>query len=157
MRYWSSPPHPDLSTTQHYLDRIHASFAAKTLFQWGIVRNAEADLIGTCTLAHLDAQNRRAEVGYILGRPHWGHGYAQEALQALVAFAFQDLDLLRLEADVDPRNTASTRSLSRLGFTLEGHLRERWIVGGEISDSVLYGLLRREWSGGALPAAPRPT
>jgi RimJ/RimL family protein N-acetyltransferase len=68
-----------------------------------------------------------------------------EALQALLSYAFQTLDLNRLEADIDPRNHASARTLERLGFQKEGHLRERWIVDGEISDTWLYGLLRREW------------
>ena len=42
-------------------------------------------------------------------------------------------------------NAASARSLERLGFRHEGHLRERWIVDGEVSDTGLYGLLAREW------------
>jgi len=70
-----------------------------------------------------------------------------EALQALVQHAFQTLDLNRLEADIDPRNLASARTLERLGFQKEGHLRERWIVNDEISDTDLYGLLRRDWLG----------
>ena len=69
----------------------------------------------------------------------------QEALQALLAFAFTDLDLHRLEADIDPRNAASKAALVRLGFQEEGLLRERWIVGDEVSDSALYGLLQRDW------------
>lgn len=68
-----------------------------------------------------------------------------EALQTLLRYAFQTLDLNRLEADIDPRNVASARTLERLGFQKEGHLRERWIVNDEISDTWLYGLLRREW------------
>jgi RimJ/RimL family protein N-acetyltransferase len=68
-----------------------------------------------------------------------------EALTALVEYAFTTLDLQRLEADIDPRNAASARTLERLGFQKEGHLRERWIVNGEISDTWWYGLLRREW------------
>jgi RimJ/RimL family protein N-acetyltransferase len=68
-----------------------------------------------------------------------------EALQALLRYAFQTLDLNRLEADIDPRNVASAKTLERLGFQKEGHLRERWIVNDEISDTWLYGLLRREW------------
>ena len=54
----------------------------------------------------------------------------------------------RIEADIDPRNAASERILVRQGFQVEGLLRERWIVGGEVSDSRLLGLLRREWTGG---------
>jgi RimJ/RimL family protein N-acetyltransferase len=62
-----------------------------------------------------------------------------------VDHAFSALDLNRLEADIDPRNNASGRSLERLGFQKEGVMRERWIVNGEVSDTVFYGLLRSEW------------
>jgi RimJ/RimL family protein N-acetyltransferase len=83
-----------------------------------------------------------------------GNGYMNEALVSLLEFGFSQLALNRLEADIDPRNTASAKSLERLGFRKEGHLRERWIVAGEVSDSGLYGLLRSDWqarelSGGA--------
>ena len=66
-------------------------------------------------------------------------------VRALIGFAFGELGLNRLEADIDPRNLASARSLESLGFTREGLLRERWIVNGEVSDTALYGLLAREW------------
>ena len=68
-----------------------------------------------------------------------------EAVSALIDFAFAGLSLNRLEADIDPRNTTSASSLEKLGFQREGYLRERWIVGTEISDSALYGLLARDW------------
>ena len=68
-----------------------------------------------------------------------------EALLALLHLAFTDLQLKRIEADIDPRNVASARSLERLGFAKEGLLRERWIVEGEVSDSALYGLLHSDW------------
>ena len=73
----------------------------------------------------------------------------REALSALLDFGFQKLDLNRVEADIDPRNLASAKLLDRLGFQKEGFLRERWIVEGEISDTALYGLLKREWNSGA--------
>jgi RimJ/RimL family protein N-acetyltransferase len=72
-------------------------------------------------------------------------GYMHEALQTLLAYAFERLHLNRLEADIDPRNTSSARSLGRLGFVQEGHLRQRWIVDGEVSDTGFYGLLRDDW------------
>ena len=69
-----------------------------------------------------------------------------EALSCLIAYAFGELNLNRIEADIDPRNVPSAQILERLGFRREGHLRERWIVAGEVSDTALYGLLQREWS-----------
>jgi RimJ/RimL family protein N-acetyltransferase len=67
-----------------------------------------------------------------------------EALKALT-YAFDVLEFHRIEADVDPRNAASIRTLERLGFQREGYLRERWQVNGEIQDAVFYGLLRSDW------------
>ena len=68
-----------------------------------------------------------------------------EALGALLDYGFGELALNRVEADIDPRNAASAKTLERLGFRQEGYLRERWIVADEVSDSSLYGLLRRDW------------
>ena len=144
-RYWSRPALPDLAAADALLGEIERGFAARTLFQWGIAERATDDVVGTCTLAALSAEHRRAELGYALGRRAWGRGYAAEALPTLVRFAFDALGLRRLEADVDPRNARSIRLLERLGFVREGHQRERYEMQGEIQDAVLYGLLRREW------------
>jgi RimJ/RimL family protein N-acetyltransferase len=77
-----------------------------------------------------------------------------EALHALLGFAFDVLDLHRIEADVDPRNVPSIRTLERLGFQREGYLRERWQVNGEIQDALFYGLLRPDWET-AIPGRDR--
>jgi ribosomal-protein-alanine N-acetyltransferase len=145
MRYFSEPPWTDPERPAHQIDEDAGRFEREESFRFAIVLNATGRQIGNCTLFSLHRQNRRAEIGYALARSHWGHGYMHEALQALLGFAFKDLDLHRLEADIDPRNGASAAALVRLGFQEEGLLRERWIVAGEVSDSQLYGLLRREW------------
>ncbi|MBL8525510.1 MAG: GNAT family N-acetyltransferase [Betaproteobacteria bacterium] len=145
MRYWSSPALTDLGQAQEKIASILEHYQSGDLFQFGIERKSDRQLIGTSTLHQIHAQNRRAEIGYALGRDHWGQGYMQEALTALINHAFGAMALHRLEADIDPRNEGSAKSLERMGFTREGYLRERWIVGGEVSDSALYGLLAREW------------
>ena len=145
MRFWSTPPLEDRAGAVALVNEIQDSFARQVMLKWGVARRADDLLIGTTTLYNLDFTNRRAELGYALGRTHWGQGYMQEALQVLLAYAFETLDLRRLEADVDPRNQASIQTLERLGFQREGFLRERWEVGGEIQDAFFYGLLRPEW------------
>lgn len=145
MRYWSYPPWTERSQAQQWLMRVQEGYRTGNDLQFGIERRADRVLVGTCTLFQFHITSRRAEIGYALGRPYWGAGYMNNALQALVRYAFQTLDLNRLEADIDPRNVASAKTLERLGFQKEGYLRERWIVGNEVSDSCLYGLLRREW------------
>ena len=60
-------------------------------------------------------------------------------------WAFDALDLNRVQAEADTRNSASARVLQKLGFVLEGTLREDCIVNGDVSDSWVFGLLRRDW------------
>lgn len=144
MAYWSRPPMLELAEAEALLADIHALFATRTLTQWGVALRESDEVIGTCTLASIDLPNRRAELGFALGREHWGAGYMHEAVSRLLDFAFGPLGLARMEADVDPRNERSLRLLERLGFVREGYARERWRVGGGVQDSVLLGLLPRE-------------
>ena len=108
-------------------------------------------MVGTCTLSQLDSTNQRAELGFALGRAFWGRGYMAAALPAVVEFAFSQLGLQRLFADVDPRNAPSIRALEGLGFRREGVLREHYWAQGEPQDAIVYGLLRREWLRGFEP------
>lgn len=143
-RYWSRPAMRDVTAAAELQREVARHFAARTLFQWGIVERAGGDVIGTATLAWLSAEHGRAGIGYAFARSVWGRGYATEAVAALVAFAFDSLGMRRLEADVDPRNDRSIRVLERLGFRREGVQRERYVLAGEVQDAVLYGLLRSE-------------
>ena len=144
-RYGSHPPWTERQTAVDYVERNIQAMADGVHAQFAIERREDGVVVGTCTLFHLDAQCRSAEVGYVLLVPEWGKGYATEAVSAMLDWGFAHLDLNRVGADVDPRNTPSARAVERLGFAREGHLRERWIVGGEICDSWIYGLLAREW------------
>ena len=145
MRYWSYPPWTNMAQAEQWLMNVQEGYRTRKDIQLGIERRMDDSLLGTCTLFQFHIASRRAEIGYALGRPFWGFGYMHQALQALLEYAFETMNLNRLEADIDPRNQASAKTLERLGFQKEGHLRERWIVNGEISDTDLYGLLRREW------------
>jgi RimJ/RimL family protein N-acetyltransferase len=141
MRYGSSAPWTDRQQALDRLERDRREMAAGNYVCLAIVPFGATASIGQCTLFSLDAQCRRAEVGYALAPSSWGRGYANEAVSALLDWGFAALDLNRVEADIDPRNAPSARALERLGFTREGHLRERWIVDGEVCDSWMYGLL----------------
>ncbi|MGI0116463.1 GNAT family N-acetyltransferase [Zooshikella sp. RANM57] len=146
MRYWSSPPIKKIHEADELIERCIANYQTQQALCLGLEHQNTAQLIGTCTLFSIHQASRRAELGYVLKRDHWGRGLMHEALNAFIHFAFTALDLHRLEADIDPRNHASKRILQRLGFNKEGLLRERWIVNGEMSDTELYGLLQHEWS-----------
>ena len=144
MRYWSTPAWTNREPGLAMIARDSTQVTNDHL-RLGIELHLDGSLVGTCTLFGINYTSRRAEVGYGLGASYWGKGYMHEALNSLLDYGFRHLNLNRIEADIDPRNTASSKTLERLGFTKEGYLREMWIVGEEISDTSFYGLLQREW------------
>jgi len=145
MRYWSTPPWRSPESALRFLERTVKAMASGEYLRLAITRAADGALLGTCTYFNLESACRRAEIGYALAHSAWGRGYMHEALTALLDHGFGPLGLNRVEADIDPRNAASARTLERLGFVKEGRLRQRWIVNDEISDSDLYGLLAADW------------
>jgi RimJ/RimL family protein N-acetyltransferase len=111
------------------------------------------DLFALHTNAYPDY--RSASLGYCFADAAWGHGYATEAARGLLRWAFDTLDLNRVQAQTDTRNVASARVLEKLGFVREGTLREDCVVNGEVSDSWVYGLIRREWRPSREPVPAR--
>ncbi|HEX4584828.1 MAG TPA: GNAT family N-acetyltransferase [Burkholderiaceae bacterium] len=150
MRYWSSPAWSCVDVAREKIAADLKAMAAAEYLQLGIERTGDAQLLGKCTLFNFVRESKRADVGYGTACHCWGHGYAHEALLALLRFGFAELGLNRVEADIDPRNRRSARLLERLGFKQEGYLRQRWIVGEEVSDSVLFGLLRDEFAAASM-------
>lgn len=146
MRYWTFPAFRERAQAEGLIEEVRQRFATRTFVQWGIARREDGVVLGTCSLFRIEPVHRRAEIGFALRRGDWGRGLAGEAVATALEFAFGPLDLIRIEADVDPRNDRSIRLLERLGFQREGYLRNRYIVAGEIQDTLFLGLLRDEWS-----------
>lgn len=145
MRYWSTSPWSGIAQAHAHLKRERRDLASGGVLPWAIADSASDDLIGTLTLFRIDCDHRRAEIGYALLSARWGQGLASEASRCALNHAFTKLDLKRIEADTDPRNTSSRRMLERLGFLQEGTLRKRWYVNDEWCDTALYGLLREDF------------
>jgi ribosomal-protein-alanine N-acetyltransferase len=125
------------------------SYAERFAIRWGITLRAaggSGQLIGTCGYNGLDPDNRRAEIGYDLHPTYWRQGIMTEALHAILGYAFDALDLHRVEAVTAPANTASVSLLKGLGFSYEGRLRQRSFYRGAFRDDDFYGLLRSEFA-----------
>jgi RimJ/RimL family protein N-acetyltransferase len=146
MRYWSTQPWQHVQEATARIERDRAALLNGSAVRLLLQPVDGGSVLGAVTLLSFVPSSRRAEVGYILSRQAWGKGLMHEALCGLLSYGFDKLSLRRVEADVDPRNERSAKVLERLGFVREGFLRERWLVGDEVSDTALYGLLAREWS-----------
>jgi RimJ/RimL family protein N-acetyltransferase len=92
-----------------------------------------------------ETAHQRAELGYWIGVPYWGNGYATEAAKAMVHYGFETLRLHRIAATHAKQNPASGRILLKLGMRHEGCLRDHICKWNEFVDLECYGILRQEW------------
>lgn len=145
MRYWDAPPWSAPARAAQFIAACQRLADGGTGTRLGIERAVDGTFLGWCGLTRCNPDHRSASLGYCLNQPAWGQGYATEAAHALVQWGFEFLNLNRVQAQCDTRNPASARVLVKLGFALEGTLREDCIVNGEVSDSWTFGLIRREW------------
>jgi [ribosomal protein S5]-alanine N-acetyltransferase len=144
MEYASAPMFKSIEEADALVVRDAAKRAAGARLRLGIERNDNGALIGYCDLFNIDRGSHKGEIGFGLSTNERGLGFMNEALSAFLHCAFHELDFNRIMADLNPENTKSEKTVKRLGFTKEGHFRENCIVNGVISDSVFYGLLKRD-------------
>jgi len=102
------------------------------------------ELVGSMGL-EVRPEHDRAELGYWIGRPYWGKGYATEAAKAVVRFGFCNLRLNRLEAHHFTRNPASGRVLEKIGMRRESLRRQAVKKWGEYQDIIVYAMLREDF------------
>lgn len=145
MQYWNTPPWSCEAVAVDFIRAERQAMQAGQRLTLAIVDKDSGRLLGKCLLFNYQHDSRRAEIGFGIASFAWGKGYVQEAAGELLRHAFETLGLNRVEAEIDPLNTASGRALERLGFSQEGLLRQRWIIDGHVSDSALYGLLGEDW------------
>ncbi|QOJ13276.1 MAG: GNAT family N-acetyltransferase [Planctomycetia bacterium] len=146
-RYMAFDPQT-LEQTREYIERALAQQVQqpRLTFDLAIVPVGSSELVGRCGLEIRRPEHREATVWYLLSPDCRGRGWAGEAVGGLLDFAFGPLNLHRVWADCDPRNTPSCRLVERLGMRLEGRLRENWWLHGEWCDSNIYGILADEWA-----------
>ena len=135
-------PYPDGAALQFVASHAPAWAAGKS-GTWAIAVRASGALIGAIGL-RFSRSHRRAEVGYWVAHPEWGKGYASEATRRLIAFAFDDLGLYRIEAHHFVENPASGRVMVNAGMRAEGVHRGAVWRDGKPRDLASYGILRTD-------------
>jgi ribosomal-protein-alanine N-acetyltransferase len=148
LRYYGVPRYETAQDAREEIDWCNRIFVEKEGIRWVISLSGDDDYVGDIGFFRYQPEHARAEVGGKLVKVCWGRGLMTEALAAVVGYGLVDMGLNRIEALVDPRNRAMLRVLEKLGFTVEGMLREYEIEGGVPVDLYMLSLLRREWLGG---------
>lgn len=139
MTYWSHAPHDSVEQTRAKFAEPFAEWRA-----WAITLRGDDRAIGFVAIG--ERRPGVSEIGYMVGRAHWGSGIAREAVSVVLDQVLRVEGQRRVFADTDPENAASNGLLKALGFTLEGRLREEWETHLGVRDTFLWGLLASEWN-----------
>jgi RimJ/RimL family protein N-acetyltransferase len=135
-RYWAGPAHKSVAETARY---IAETLERPTTRGWAITESG-GEALGRVALFVL--RDGVGELGIIMRREAQGRGLASKALQLVEDYAFSELGMHRLTADIDPDNSASLSLFLRAGFQREGLLRGNWKTHLGVRDSVLMGKVR---------------
>ncbi len=142
-----SLPHPyTQAMATEWLKEHENYWEAGTQYIFAITHAERKYLLGCVSLTVDLKQPHRAELGYWVGKPYWGNGFATAAGKSLLVWGFENLPVEKIFARHFGMNPASGRVLQKLGFKTEGVLREHFVRWGVPHDLHHYGMLRSEWT-----------
>lgn len=138
--------HTSIYDSRGYLRFMLRKYRMGEPASWGIEWKATRQVIGTIGFMWIQHENASAEVGYSLSRQFWNKGIMTEALQEIIRYGFQSLNLNRIEAQHETDNPASGAVMRKCGMVKEGTLRQRLLNKGKFVDVDLYAILRKEYT-----------
>jgi ribosomal-protein-alanine N-acetyltransferase len=144
-RYVGWDAHRTIEDSRAFLATVIEQYHNGHVANWGIEQRENGRLIGTCGFIYWNITHARAEIGYALGRKYWNMGYMTEAVDEVLRFGFQRMELNRIEARCEVENIASARVMEKCGMSFEGVLRQHMLVRGSFRDLKMYSILRGEW------------
>jgi ribosomal-protein-serine acetyltransferase len=139
--HWMSPDY-SLELTRKFMTEGIARRKAGDELGFGIFRGD--DLLGSIGMFGFDSKARRAEIGYWISKDEEGKGIITRAVKLLIDYAFDELDMNRIEIRCSAENIRSAAIPERLGFKKEGYLRQAEFRNGHLHDFLIFGLLRED-------------
>lgn len=137
---------PTIEETEMNLRRAHEFYVTGESFRYLIFLQDTGTFVGTVSLQGIDWDVPKAEIGYWLHSMHTGHGYMGEAVEAVTRFGFTQFGFKRIEIRCESTNKSSRMVPERLGFQLEGILRNDDLSadGHRLTDTAVYAMLPDE-------------
>lgn len=142
-KYLGWNPHTELEQTVNFIKEVELKYGTmQSEFSWGIELIAENKMIGVVKMFDINYSTKRCEVSYILNPKFQGKGYINEAVSAVIDFAFNTMGFFRVQARCSNDNKASERVMQKSNMLYEGLLKKYWYIKGEHKDVVLYAITR---------------
>ena len=143
-RYLRWGPHASLQDTEAYLAEVLEDSGQALDGLWGIELPQEGRLVGTIHLMDIDERHLKADVGVVVNAQYWRKDIGSEALQRVLAFCFDDLNLQRVQGLPITENAAACRMLEKCGMQREGTLRWYAMQKGRWWDFNVYSILKNK-------------
>lgn len=132
---------------EFYLSQINSFANAPDIIEFGIRTSNQEKLIGFISLHSIEWNNRLASLAVGIGDSSFrGKGFGSEAIQLILNYAFNELNLNKIELDVISNNINAIACYEKNGFSIEGTAREAILRDGKKYDKIYMGILRREWN-----------
>ncbi|MCM3316734.1 GNAT family N-acetyltransferase [Rummeliibacillus stabekisii] len=131
----------NISQAKEMINLLDKLSQEKRAIRYSIIELESNQIIGSCGYNSIDFENAKVEIGYDISKVYWGKGYAPEAISSLIEYAFNSLNINRIEAKVEPENINSIKVLRKLNFTFEGTMRKCEKSNGKFIDLSLYSKL----------------
>jgi len=144
LEYLDRPEDEGKQVSIDMIQRILESFKDHTGVSWVMSDKQTGNFLGTFGFWRLWPEHSRAEIGYTLLPKYWRKGYMRECIETCMKYAFTELGLHSVMANVNPDNEPSWKLLEAIGFKREAHFREDYYANGKFTDSYIYSCLERD-------------
>ena len=131
MAFIQRPRAKTIADATKLIESMQEGLEKKESIVWVMSLKNDPQMIGTIGFWRMTPEHFRAEVGYLLHEDYWQQGFAYEALVKVLAYGFEVMNCHSVEANIDPRNTASQRLLEKAGFVKEAHFKEDYFWEGQ--------------------------
>ena len=145
MKYVGLEPFKSIDDALDEISWYKSIFEKRTGIRWGITLKGQGEVIGSCGFLNLVSQHYRSEIGVESGE-HWGKGIASEAFEAVIRYGFEQMNLQRIEALIEPPNKPSQKLAEKQGFIREGLLKNYEFNCGKFDDLYMYSLLKQDFN-----------
>ena len=145
-RFMRWEAHTDITQTEEYLAQVAVGYEKTDYYRWAITLKPDDGPIGVIAMMIGNERDATAEVAYALGRQYWNMGIVSEALARVLAHAFGEVGVNRLEAYHSVRNPASGKVMQKAGMRCEGHARQKYKGHDGYEDCDLYAILAEDWN-----------
>lgn len=141
------PSMPSFKEAEELIEKTLNAYQNKQVVAWAGILRENQRIIGTCGFNTIDYYNLRAEIGGEMSVEYWGKHIALEAVNAIVAYGIEKINLHSIEAKISPDNRGGIYLLEQLGFEKEAHFKDRIFYQNKFSDMAIYTLHASNYKG----------